>query len=114
MPPFMGMPPQWLSIILSMWPVTPVDKLYNSAANLIAAAIAARLPKVKAVTCYLVRQIGRPTDRRDRSRVARTAGVTWRETYYRRDHAGSPGKDPKPAHEILTERLALEHWPLRL
>lgn len=41
-------------------PVTHVGKLYNVAANQIAAALVGEIPEVRAACCYLVSQIGQP------------------------------------------------------
>ncbi|MEA3292198.1 MAG: methionine adenosyltransferase [Pseudomonadota bacterium] len=55
-------------------PVTHVGKLYNVAANRIAAAIVAEIEGVSEVSCYLVSQIGRPVDQPQAVEVRTLAG----------------------------------------
>ena len=109
--------PMTIESVAGKNPVTHVGKLYNIAAGLIAEAVAAALPELGAVHCYLASQIGRPIEDPLSATVLGAAkgrrGIRRYEAEIARIVNGELARIGGIAAELVEGRIALDRWPLR-
>jgi S-adenosylmethionine synthetase len=108
--------PMTLESVAGKNPVSHVGKLYNVAANLLAAALVAEIPELRAAECVLVSRIGHPIDDPPLVHLrlaceAPRAERPWRQAEaLARDHVHAI---PGLWRELVEGRVALDRWPLR-
>ena len=109
--------PMTMESVAGKNPVTHVGKLYNLAANLLAAALVESLPEVLQAQCTLVSQIGRPIRQPrlvDLLLTCEDRGVEEALAPRVREIAGDQlAAIDGLASELLSGAIALDRWPLR-
>ncbi|MGE0734264.1 MAG: protein-L-isoaspartate(D-aspartate) O-methyltransferase [Alphaproteobacteria bacterium] len=109
--------PMTIESVAGKNPVTHVGKIYNIAAGLIAERIAAELPEVAEVECYLVSRIGAPIERPE------TVSILLRPQRNRSIEKLRPKIGAIVAEEldrlrampmaIVDDVIGIDRWPLR-
>jgi S-adenosylmethionine synthetase len=109
--------PMTMESVAGKNPVNHVGKLYNLAASLAAERIAASLPALRSVECWMVSRIGRPIGEPELVEVRVHGADPERDPELAREIERIVGEEltqlPNLARELVSGALRLDGWPLR-